>query len=92
MPSCKFLTLTTMIVAGLSLSACADMAARRALIARSQENYAGVCACPYNVDKAGRACGSKSSYSRYGTAKVMCFGEDVPAEAVEEYKRLHPEK
>lgn len=66
-----------------------DEQVRRALIRESIEAYDGNCPCPYNRDSRGRACGRRSAWSREGGEAPYCYPNDVPAEAVAEWRRAH---
>jgi hypothetical protein len=44
------------------------------------------CACPDDTMRNGRACGSKSAYSRPGGAAPLCFVSDVPPSMIENYR------
>ena len=66
-----------------------DEQVRRALIRESIEAYAGRCPCPYQRDSRGRACGRRSAWSRQGGEAPYCYPNDVPAEAVAEWRRAH---
>lgn len=66
-----------------------DAQVRRALIRESIEAYDGRCPCPYHRDSRGRACGRRSAWSREGGEAPYCYPNDVPAEAVEEWRRAH---
>lgn len=52
-----------------------------AIIAASIATYraatSGACACPDDVDKAGRRCGGRSAHSRGGGHHVLCSPADV---------------
>ncbi len=50
---------------------------RQAMIAESIRNYSGNCPCPYNTDRAGRACGQRSAYSRPGGVSPLCYERDI---------------
>ena len=66
-----------------------DEQVRRALIRESIEAYDGRCPCPYQRDSRGRACGRRSAWSREGGEAPYCYPNDVPAEAVAEWRRAH---
>ncbi len=66
-----------------------DEQVRRALIRESIEAYEGRCPCPYQRDSRGRACGRRSAWSREGGEAPYCYPNDVPAEAVAEWRRAH---
>ncbi|TAK29339.1 MAG: hypothetical protein EPO40_10615 [Myxococcaceae bacterium] len=66
-----------------------DEQVRRVLIRESIEAYDGRCPCPYQRDSRGRACGRRSAWSREGGEAPYCYPNDVPAEAVAEWRRAH---
>lgn len=47
------------------------------------------CACPYQIDRAGHACGRRSAYSRPGGAAPLCYPQDVTPAMVSEWSRTH---
>jgi hypothetical protein len=64
-----------------------DDAIRQGLVQQSIAQYSGSCPCPYNVDRGGRSCGGRSAYSRPGGASPYCYASDIPASAIEAYRR-----
>jgi hypothetical protein len=59
-----------------------DVAVIAAVIAASRAAYLAMgkpCACPDNVDLAGRSCGRRSAHSRPGGFKPLCITSDVTA-------------
>lgn len=54
-----------------------DAQVRQRLIRESITAYPGSCPCPYNTDRAGRACGRRSAYSRPGGYAPLCYPSDV---------------
>lgn len=94
----KHLALAALLFASLLSSAApapaqsarlTDEQVRRALIRESIEAYDGNCPCPYQRDARGRACGRRSAWSREGGEAPYCYPNDVPAEAVAEWRRAH---
>lgn len=63
-----------------------DAEIRRILIRQSLASYPGNCPCPYNTDRAGRACGRRSAYSRPGGYSPLCYNSDITAAMVREYR------
>lgn len=59
-----------------------DAQIRQRLIRESIAAYPGSCPCPYNTDRAGRACGRRSAYSRPGGYAPLCYPADVTADMV----------
>lgn len=81
-----FISLTLTILAAPASAETTDAEIRELLIAQSIVAYRGNCACPYNVDRAGRRCGVRSAYSKPGGARPMCYLSDVTDEMVHRYK------
>lgn len=44
------------------------------------------CACPDDRMRNGRACGSRSAYSRPGGAAPLCYPNDVSADMIQQYR------
>lgn len=59
-----------------------DAQVRQRLIRESIAAYPGSCPCPYNTDRAGRACGRRSAYSRPGGYAPLCYASDVTPDMV----------
>lgn len=66
-----------------------DAQVRQRIIRESIAAYPGPCACPYNVDRAGRSCGRRSAYSRPGGAAPICYPHDVSNADVEAWRRAN---
>ena len=79
-----------LVLALLATSAVArplsDAEVRQALIQASIASYPGNCPCPYNVDRAGHACGRRSAYSRPGGYSPVCYASDVTAQMMREFR------
>jgi hypothetical protein len=58
----------------------------RLLIQESIASYPGPCACPYQHDRRGHACGHRSAYSRPGGYAPLCYPNDVTTAMVEAYR------
>lgn len=59
------------------------------IVAASRQAYYATgrpCACPDDRMRNGRACGSRSAYSRPGGAQPLCSASDVSAKMIEEYR------
>jgi hypothetical protein len=63
-----------------------DRQLRRMLIERSISEYPGPCACPYQVDRAGRQCGRRSAHDRAGGYLPYCFERDVPQAGLDDLR------
>lgn len=44
------------------------------------------CACPSDTMRNGRACGSRSAWSKAGGAKPLCFPTDITSEMISAYR------
>jgi hypothetical protein len=64
-----------------------DAQVRQQIIRQSIAAYPGPCACPYNVDRAGRSCGRRSAYSRPGGHAPLCYPRDVSQEEVQAWRQ-----
>lgn len=78
----------TSSVAAESLS---DNAIRERIVQESIAAYPGSCPCPFNVDRAGHACGARSAFSRPGGRAPICYARDVTQEQVDAYRKTHPD-
>jgi hypothetical protein len=58
----------------------------RLLIQESIASYPGPCACPYQHDRRGHACGHRSAYSRPGGYAPLCYPNDISSSMVEAYR------
>lgn len=70
-----------------------DEQVRESIIQQSVSDYLATghpCACPYNADRAGHACGRRSAYSRPGGAAPICYPGDVSRGMIEDWRRTHP--
>ena len=68
------------------IASATDSEIRQLLIDRSLASYSGSCACPYNVDRAGRRCGGRSAYSRPNGASPTCYPADASDATVREFR------
>jgi hypothetical protein len=60
------------------------------LIKASRDQYHATgrpCACPDDTMRNGRACGSRSAYSRPGGAAPLCYLGDVTTAMIDEYRK-----
>ncbi len=57
------------------------------LIAQSIALYPGTCACPYNTDRRGRACGRRSAYSKGGGYAPLCYPQDISANMIANFRK-----
>jgi hypothetical protein len=60
------------------------------LIKSSRDQYHATgrpCACPDDTMRNGRACGSRSAYSRPGGAAPLCYPTDVTPAMIEGYRQ-----
>jgi hypothetical protein len=58
----------------------------RLLIQESVASYPGPCACPYQHDRRGHACGHRSAYSRPGGYAPLCYPQDITTAMVDAYR------
>jgi hypothetical protein len=60
----------------------------KAIIADSISAYPHSCPCPYSPNRAGRACGERSAYSRVAGASgaLMCYPQDIPDSEIARYR------
>lgn len=60
----------------------------KAIIADSIASYSLSCPCPYSRNRAGRACGERSAYSRVAgaTGRLICFPQDIPDQEIARYR------
>lgn len=58
----------------------------RLLIQQSIASYPGPCACPYQHDRRGHACGHRSAYSRPGGYAPLCYPQDITTAMVDAYR------
>jgi hypothetical protein len=56
------------------------------LVTRSLTAVAGVCPCPYSVDRAGQRCGDRSIYSRSSSGSLLCHPHDVTPKMISDYR------
>ena len=64
-----------------------DAQVRQQIIRQSIASYPGPCACPYNVDRAGRSCGRRSAYNRPGGYAPTCYPADITPAQIQEWRR-----
>lgn len=84
LPKTKQPTTKQKVEAALTAAAIAAL-----IVAASRQAYYATgrpCACPDDRMRNGRACGSRSAYSRPGGAQPLCFASDVSARMIEEYR------
>jgi hypothetical protein len=77
------------LLAGSGAQAMTDAQVRQAIIQDSIGSYPGPCACPYNTDRRGHACGRRSAYSRPGGYAPVCYPEQITPEMVRDYRGQH---
>jgi hypothetical protein len=60
----------------------------KAIIADSIASYPHLCPCPYSPNRAGRACGQRSAYSRGAGAAgaLTCYAHDIADEQIARYR------
>jgi hypothetical protein len=85
--------LITAPVLALQVDRSSDDQIRHEIIQESVGAYLAtghLCACPYNLDRVGHACGRRSAYIRPGGAELLCYPRDVTKGMVQEWLREHP--
>jgi hypothetical protein len=70
--------------------ALSDADVRQRIVQESISAYPGNCPCPYNVDRAGRACGNRSAWSKPGGASPTCYANEVSEEQVRAWRARNP--
>jgi len=63
-----------------------DDEVRESVVRESLAGYPGNCPCPYNADRAGRACGGRSAWSRRGGEAPICYANEVTDEQVKSWR------
>jgi len=63
-----------------------DVQVWRMIIRDSIASYREVCPCPYSHNRAGRACGTRSAYSRVD-GSVVCYANDISNAEVVRYRQ-----
>ena len=82
--------LSGLMLAGAALATETSDAQVRELIVRdSIAAYTGNCACPYNTDRAGHACGARSAWSRGGGYSPICYVLEVTDSQVQKFRDQH---
>jgi hypothetical protein len=63
-----------------------DVEVWRMIIRDSIASYRELCPCPYSENRAGRACGTRSAYSRVD-GSVVCYASDISNAEVARYRQ-----
>ena len=58
----------------------------RMIIRDSINAYPHLCPCPYSPNRAGKACGDRSGYSRFNNGSLLCYPQDIPDETIARYR------
>ena len=58
------------------------------IIRDSIASYPHLCPCPYSANRAGRACGDRSVYSRVNNGSLICYPQDIPDSEIARYREL----
>jgi hypothetical protein len=66
-----------------------DEQVREQIVRTSVASYSGKCACPYSNDADGNPCGARSSWSKPGGPKLICFEHEVTDKQVGEFRQHH---
>lgn len=67
-----------------------DAQIKKQMIAESIAGYPGNCACPYNTDRRGHACGRRSAWSKPGGYSPFCYPADIPDDMVQNMRDADP--
>ena len=59
-----------------------DAQVRQQIIRESIRSHGGYCVCPYQKDRRGRICGSRSLYSQPGGYPPQCYARDVDEDSI----------
>ena len=79
--------------AGSASAQLSDAQVRQEIIKESIAAYKSTghpCACPFDLMRNGRECGSVSAYSKPGGASPLCYPKDVSDAQVSDWRRRHP--
>lgn len=63
-----------------------DVEVWRMIIRDSIASYRELCPCPYSHNRAGRACGTRSAYSRVD-GSVVCYVNDISEAEIARYRQ-----
>lgn len=66
-----------------------DAEVKKRIVAEDIARTPGNCPCPFHVDRAGRACGRRSAYSRPGGYEPLCYTRNVTRAMVDDYRARH---
>jgi hypothetical protein len=69
-----------------AFAAPSDDEVRESVVRESRARYSGNCPCPYNADRAGRACGGRSAWSRRGGETPICYANEVTDEQIKAWR------
>ena len=78
--------LLTIAVAAVAAGRLSDSQIRDRIVAESLASYPGNCPCPYNTDRAGRKCGTRSAWSKPGGRAPICYAKEVSDEQVRQFR------
>lgn len=56
---------------------------RQEIIRESVRANGGYCVCPWQKDRKGKLCGSRSLYNKEGITPPQCYAKDVDEDSVE---------
>ena len=60
-----------------------DAEIRQEIIRESIAANGGVCVCPWQKDRKGKICGSRSLYNQPGGVPPQCYPEDIDETGIE---------
>jgi hypothetical protein len=86
--------LRALVILGLLAApsfALSDAEVRERIVQESVAAYPGNCPCPHSVDRAGRACGARSAWSKGGGYSPICYPREVSDEQVRAWRARNPD-
>jgi hypothetical protein len=93
MKSALFGIVALVLAAGSANAEQSDAQVRQEIIKESIAAYKATghpCACPFDLMRNGKECGSVSAYSKPGGAAPLCYPKDVSGAQVSDWRRRHP--
>jgi len=64
-----------------------DNEVAKKIIEESIKSYPGRCACPYQTTKNGSRCGKRSTYSKPGGYKPLCYKNNISKEMIKKWRK-----
>ncbi|MCF2950495.1 hypothetical protein L0668_20470 [Paraglaciecola aquimarina] len=60
-------------------------------LSNEEDDYSGICACPYDTDRAGNRCGARSAWSKPNGASPNCDYDFISTQDLDERWELERE-